>query len=57
LTVGYYFGRASQQSANDLIEAGFTIVDPEGYAVRDFDDGPANAVNYYFAALTQGNQQ
>jgi hypothetical protein len=44
---GYYFGRLSVQSANDLIDAGFTIVDPEGCEVANFDDGLPAIADYY----------
>lgn len=46
---GYWFGRYSVQSANELITAGFVIVDPEGYEIESFDDGPAAAVEYMSA--------
>jgi hypothetical protein len=27
-----------RQHTNDLIRVGFTVIDPEGYVVRDFDE-------------------
>lgn len=38
LLCGVLIGRYSQQNANDLITAGFTITDPQGYSVDRFDD-------------------
>lgn len=35
-SIGWY-GKPTEQSANDLLKAGFTIVDPEGYEVEKFD--------------------
>lgn len=36
--IGYAHGRASVQDANALLDAGFTITDPEGHEVARFDD-------------------
>ena len=35
---GYRAGRGSHQNVNDLIEAGFTVTDPEGYEVYNFEE-------------------
>jgi hypothetical protein len=35
---GYIAGRQSHQNVNDLISVGFTVTDPEGFPVRDFDE-------------------
>jgi hypothetical protein len=35
--LGHYHHKQSVQSANDLLDAGFTIVDPEGYEVERFE--------------------
>jgi hypothetical protein len=46
-TLGYFGGRASVQSANVLLDAGFTITDPQGYDVERFDDGPIALIQSY----------
>jgi hypothetical protein len=37
VTITLHFGHRAEQSANDLLKAGFTIVDPEGCEVKHFD--------------------
>jgi hypothetical protein len=46
--LGYIVGRWSVQSANGLLDAGFTITDTDGFEVRRFDDGP-RAVGEFIA--------
>ncbi len=44
-TAGFYAGwqyhADSVQSANGLLQAGFTIIDPSGHTIRVFDESPA----------------
>jgi len=49
---GYIFGRLSVQSANDLTAAGFTIIDPDGCEVAQFNDGAAAVADYFANVLT-----
>lgn len=37
LAIGYQARKWESQDANDLITAGFTILDPDGYEVSRFD--------------------
>ena len=39
VAIGYYAGRNSHQNANEMIGAGFTVIDPEGYEIESFDEG------------------
>lgn len=39
LAVSFRMGRASVQSANDLIAVGFTVADDGGNEINNFDDG------------------
>lgn len=48
LIVGYAAGRQSHQNANDLIAAGFTITDCDGYECEKFDDGLYTAFPTYW---------
>jgi hypothetical protein len=34
---GYAGGAASHQNVNDLIDAGFSVVDPEGFPIARFE--------------------
>lgn len=43
----YHAGRQSIQGANDLIRAGFTIIDTEGYIVDEFDDSASLKPSYW----------
>lgn len=36
---GRFVGLRSEQHANDLLRAGFVIVDPAGFEVEGFDSG------------------
>jgi hypothetical protein len=44
----YNAGRQSIQGANELIRAGFTIIDCEGYIVDEFDDSAASIKPSYW---------
>ena len=48
LVGAYSIGRDSVQNANDLIRAGFTITDPEGFPVDRFDEGLHTAFPWYY---------
>ena len=39
LALGYVLGQGSHQNVNDLIGVGFTLTDPEGFDVSDFEEG------------------
>lgn len=43
----YCAGQQSIQGANDLIRAGFTVIDCDGYIVDEFDDGAALKPSYW----------
>jgi hypothetical protein len=47
MSVAYRMGRDSVQSANDLLDAGFYIADPEGFAVERFDDTASEKPDYW----------
>lgn len=35
---GSFYRKGCTANADDLIRAGFTVTDPEGYDIADFDD-------------------
>lgn len=36
--MGYIYSKGCTADANNLVRAGYTIKDPEGYDCKDFDD-------------------
>lgn len=47
----YQLGRESHQDVNDLLSAGFTLTDPEGFECRSFEEGFGSAVRGVYARL------
>lgn len=39
IVAGYEVGRESHQNVNDLLTVGYTLVDPDGYEVSNFEEG------------------